>query len=1145
MALEAQDAENSKAEESSTDLGRSIEAISSTQTWSDIDAMNDGQVDTNLFSPVSNERLRELLAEASEAAPSEAIPANLSSSLSSEDNDLISLDQSGDNQSIASSTAPARINIDQTVQRIFELPTMEHLIAEWPCYIVLTVVVPGFLYLTEQHVCFYAPLPKIQTGYHRTGYLLVKAPSTIGSRYRRCFFDLNHDTLTWYENANDTYFPLGKIDLKYAVSVKRSKRRPFGIRMVTVNKSYHFQADTESAMNEWLTAVQKAIFKAKNTGSNFKLKFPFSSILDIEHSEVDKYQQLLMISVVDVEDEFVMDEYYFAYFPDIKGTFDQLQSALGSHPAHKKDQDDQPILPPSQESPPPLSFADMYHADKPIVIPSLSNRTKDISSDPSSQPTHQPSHQLQNQRLIRASSAVSNMVPDALKGLFYSRSQEQPLSTPDTNTPDNDEEALSSSSSEDDKTSWLGDKGRSGMKQVYGFLGSSSSTDVSADPSGQHDHDHRKVDQQSSEPRAGGELLDEKVQDDFRKYFALPESETLLSVFRCYLAWTLPCYGKLYISTNHVSFNSKGFGTKAKMILPLEEVQRIQKMQSNVYSNRHSINILTRKKTKIFLDFSSLAKRNSCFAQLYLRHKQFAQHDQAISEPEHRQMKEQEIRLLEAEQQEQGLTHRTPPSIKDTPLLSSTNDDIQYTKPDRSLHFTCITIGTRGDVQPYIALCKSLAKDGHRCRIATHDEFKDWIEEHEIEFRSIGGDPSELMRFCVENNFFSVNFVMEGLKLFKVWIDELLELAWTACEGTDVLLESPSAMVGVHMAEKLRIPYFRSFPMPMTRTPSFPHPFATPNRPKGTKYNEMTYVLFDHAVWRAISARTNSFREQVLGLPATTYDNLEVPQIPYLYSFSTSIVPSPEKWKDWVHCTGYWFLDNPNTGWQPDERMLSFLNTIDSRPIVYIGFGSIIVTEPQEVVRTIVEAVLLSNVRAVVSEGWSSRNAQEGDNVSNLLHQYPDVILPVASVPHDWLFPKMRAVVHHGGAGTTAAGLRAGCPTIVKPFFADQFFWGDRVEVMGVGKCVRQLTATSLSAALRTVTTDDVILKNARLVGEKIRSETGVETAIQYIYRDMELAHKRTLSSARRANAAKDNGDSNLEEWTIVEPSQPNSSAAT
>lgn len=295
-------------------------------------------------------------------------------------------------------------------------------------------------------------------------------------------------------------------------------------------------------------------------------------------------------------------------------------------------------------------------------------------------------------------------------------------------------------------------------------------------------------------------------------------------------------------------------------------------------------------------------------------------------------------------------------------------------------------------------------------------------------------------------------------------------------------------MVGVHMAEALQVPYFRSFPMPMTRTRSFPHPFATPNSPKGRLYNDMTYVLFDHAVWRAIAARTNTFRRTVLGIPSTSYEKLEVWKIPYLYCFSPSIVPGPLDWLDWIHCTGYWFLDNPK-GWQPDAELKGFLEAPDSRPIVYIGFGSIIVSDPYEMTKIIIESVLLSNVRAIVSRGWSSRlKQQSGNEEEQLLKKHPDTILSVQSVPHDWLFPKLRAVVHHGGAGTTAAGLRAGRPTIIKPFFADQFFWGERVEEMGLGRCIKNLTVESLSAALRVVSTDENMLKVATRVGEKIKS---------------------------------------------------------
>ncbi|RCH84061.1 Sterol 3-beta-glucosyltransferase, partial [Rhizopus stolonifer] len=693
------------------------------------------------------------------------------------------------------------------------------------------------------------------------------------------------------------------------------------------------------------------------------------------------------------------------------------------------------------------------------------------------------------------------MIANAIKDFIY----------PSTSTKTVEEDTSSSEDEEEASAGWLDGKRKSGMKLVYGLLGGNAVMGSPFTALEENDEDEESpLDKMSEE----AEVLDDRTMTNFKKYFVLPESEKLMAVYRCSLVKTLPCYGKLYISSNHISFNSKGFATRAKMIVPFQDVIRVQKLRSRGYLF-HSLSILTQTKKEIYLEFSSIRRRNSCFAKLFLQQKRALE---SHTEPDiaEQKIKDWEARLMEDEHKE-AVGRVAVPKDANLPVLSrSSSETIVYKKPDKSLFFTCITIGTRGDVQPYIALCKGLMKEGHRCRIATHDEFKDWIEEHDIEFRTIGGDPSELMRICVENNFFSVNFVVEGLRLFKDWIDELLTLSWKAVQGSDVIIESPSAMIGVHMAEALAVPYFRSFPMPMTRTRSFPHPFATPNHPKGRLYNDMTYVLFDHAIWRAIAGRTNSFRQNVLGIPPTSYEKLQVWKIPYLYSFSPSIVPSPLDWLDWIHCTGYWFLDNPQTGWTPDPPLKSFIEAQDSRPIVYIGFGSIIVSDPVEMTRIIVESVLLSNVRAIVSRGWSSR-LQKGIKVEDdMLTHHADTILSVHSVPHDWLFPKIRAVIHHGGAGTTAAGLRAGRPTIIKPFFADQFFWGERVQEMGIGRCIKQLTVESLSAALRVVSTDEHMLKIANRVGEKIRSETGVETAIQCIYRDMELAKARTLSSIQK-----------------------------
>lgn len=171
---------------------------------------------------------------------------------------------------------------------------------------------------------------------------------------------------------------------------------------------------------------------------------------------------------------------------------------------------------------------------------------------------------------------------------------------------------------------------------------------------------------------------------------------------------------------------------------------------------------------------------------------------------------------------------------------------------------------------------------------------------------------------------------------------------------------------------------------------------------------------------------------------------------------------------------------------------------------MYIGFGSIIVPDPDEVTKLITDAVLKADVRAIISKGWSSRMQDKAQGLETneasiqdrnareeslrVQNDFPDTIYWVKSVPHDWLFPQMTGVVHHGGAGTTAAGLRAGIPTVVKPFFGDQFFWGERLEEMGIGLCLKNLTIVDLANALRVITTDDSMKKTARLVGEKIRA---------------------------------------------------------
>ncbi|KZV67100.1 glycosyltransferase family 1 protein [Peniophora sp. CONT] len=417
----------------------------------------------------------------------------------------------------------------------------------------------------------------------------------------------------------------------------------------------------------------------------------------------------------------------------------------------------------------------------------------------------------------------------------------------------------------------------------------------------------------------------------------------------------------------------------------------------------------------------------------------------------------------------------------------------------RRMHFVCLTIGSRGDVQPYIALGKGLQAHGHTVTIVTHEEYKRWVEGFGIHHRTAGGDPGALMKLSVENKMFSPNFFKESLGNFRSWLDDLLVDAWEQCKDADVLLESPSAMAGVHIAEALKVPYFRTFTMPWTKTRQFPHAFLSPPVESPT-FNSASYVLFDNVFWAATSGQINRWRRATLGIGPTDMGHLAQSKIPFIYNFSPAVVPKPLDWGDATTVSGYWFLDNPDLDWTPPEGLQTFMDKArkDGRPLAYIGFGSIVVPDPVALSRNIIAAVVKADVRAIVSRGWSARMTKPGAETEEV--EYPEQCYVLDKVPHDWLFPQCDVAVHHGGAGTTGASLRAGVPTLIRPWFGDQFFWASRVQKLGAGLKINSARAAELADALTRATSDRVMKEKAASVGERIRAEDGVNTAIEAIY---------------------------------------------
>ncbi|EME42428.1 glycosyltransferase family 1 protein [Dothistroma septosporum NZE10] len=632
----------------------------------------------------------------------------------------------------------------------------------------------------------------------------------------------------------------------------------------------------------------------------------------------------------------------------------------------------------------------------------------------------------------------------------------------------------------------------------------------------------------------------------FQAHFGLPISEKLVSAFYAWLHKTIPVYGKIYMGTRRFCFRSLWYGVKTKVVIPYKDIINVQKQRGFRWGYPGMV-LVIKGHEELFFDFPSVGLRDDAAVTVLrnLETVQDAATSMILTEEEQQEAEDAaaENASLQAArkggsadhdlQLTPGLSERdAPPILFDDPSAS-----LLEFKPEVSMKITCLTIGSRGDVQPYIALCKGLLAEGHKPRIATHKEFKPWVERHGIEFAEVGGDPAELMRMCVDKGLFTPSFVYEANSTFRPWLNSLLKSAWEACKGSDLLIESPSAMCGIHIAEALEIPYFRAFGMPWTRTRAYPHAFAIPNRKMGGGYNYMSYTFFDNMFWALISGQINRWRGKMLGIGPTSMDRLQQNKVPFMYNFSPSVVVPPLDFSDWVKVTGYWFLDE-GEDWQPPEDLANFIDKAreDGLKLVYIGFGSVTVADSRLLEQQIIDAVLKADVRCILSKGWSDRFESEAQKALPPI-EFPACIHQIRSAPHDWLFKRVDAVVHHGGAGTTGASLRAGVPTIIKPFFGDQFFFATRVEDLGVGIYLKKVTANQLGKALWIATHDSRMRGKATLIGEQIRAENGVRTAIDTIYRNMDYARSLIRKGGRQGSVTSQSGveEETEENWTFVE----------
>jgi UDP:flavonoid glycosyltransferase YjiC (YdhE family) len=405
-----------------------------------------------------------------------------------------------------------------------------------------------------------------------------------------------------------------------------------------------------------------------------------------------------------------------------------------------------------------------------------------------------------------------------------------------------------------------------------------------------------------------------------------------------------------------------------------------------------------------------------------------------------------------------------------------------------------LTDGTRGDTQPFIALALRLKAAGHSVILGAKPDFTQVAADYGIEFAPLG----EEYKVFLSNNVdaFEAGGFRRLAKRADREADRLLvnlgEAAYEAVKGVDAILFKLTWIAGYTIAEKLGIPSAAVMFFPAHHTREFPAYLIGEGKDRGRWRNRFNWWWSEeYLIWGYQRVYDNVLRTRTLHIPqlpfAGPWERWEQERMPVYYAFSPALQPRPADWPSHLHVTGVW-PPPPSLGAGPPAGLVEFL-AAGPAP-VYVGFGSM----PSRAERTldlVSRALARTGLRAVVTGWWSGfdRWGQVADNL---------FCLP--EVPHGWLFPQVAAVVHHGGSGTTAAGLIAGRPTVVVPFTLDQFSWGRRVHDLGAGPApvpFSRLTAENLAAALSEATTSTAIQQRAAALGAAIAGEDGVDRTVK------------------------------------------------
>ena len=414
------------------------------------------------------------------------------------------------------------------------------------------------------------------------------------------------------------------------------------------------------------------------------------------------------------------------------------------------------------------------------------------------------------------------------------------------------------------------------------------------------------------------------------------------------------------------------------------------------------------------------------------------------------------------------------------------------------MRIAVVAVGTRGDVEPHAALCEGLRQAGYDSRLCAPKDFASSFAQRGIPFSPIpvsfrGLLQTAACRALLTRDGNGVRFL---LRLGDVAVNvaaQVIGAIREACREADAVCYSPLGFPALYFAREMGIPAFATALQPLGRTGE--HANLLLSLPDWTPsvINRCSHRLAEQIFWQVCRPL---LRPQVRDpLPAWGHfrDLYQGPS-PALFAYSPLVMPPARDWKPWMHATGYWRAESD--GWQPPKDLQEFLA---AGPAVCIGFGSMLSSRIERIVDVALEVLVRNGRRVLILTGWSDCAGQFAGRDAN--------VFVTGDVPHDWLFPRLSAVVHHGGAGTTGAALRAGIPSVILPFFFDQGFWGRRLAASGLGPppiAFRRFSAATFSRALDSAETSRDMRCRLQRISTKLRQEDGVSRAVAILSRALE-----------------------------------------